>query len=76
MQSREKKLFSLFIAFGAITFISAALPELGLDYFSGYDGLGRGIFIILLITFPSALLSLLFLLSWLAEAYKRKYGDK
>lgn len=75
MPTREKKLLLLFIAFGAIAFITAALPEFGLDYFSGYDGLGRGIFIALFITFPAGLLALLFLFLWLAERYRRKHSD-
>lgn len=75
MKSREKKLFALFIIFGAIAFVTAALPEFGLDYFSGYDGLGRGILIALFITFPSGLLALLFLFLWLAERYRQKHSD-
>jgi hypothetical protein len=75
MKTREKKLFLLFIIFGAIAFITASLPELGLDYFSGYDGLGRGIFIALFVTFPAGLLALLFLFLWLAERYRRKHSD-
>lgn len=75
MSTKEKRLLVLFVVFGLVSLASAALPELGGESFEGYDGLGRGIFIALFITIPTAILAMLFLFLFIAEKYRSKHPD-
>lgn len=57
MTHQEKKYLAL-ATVGAVTvIISQVIVESGADEFSGWDGLGRAVYVTLLVTIPAAALS-------------------
>jgi hypothetical protein len=73
MLGNAKKPLIICIVFSLITVVSAAIPELGGSYFSGYDGLGRGVMLVLFVTIPAGIIAFWFLISFIAAMYKSKH---
>lgn len=73
MQVAFKRQLLFFLLFTVISLTSGALPELGGDYFSGYDGLGRGIYLAIFVTIPSAIIASIFLIQATITLYRQKH---
>lgn len=67
-----KKQLKFCLVFSLIAIISAAIPELGGSYFSGYDGLGRGVMLAFFVTLPAGIIAFWFLVIFIYEMYRNQ----
>jgi hypothetical protein len=76
MNQKQKKNLILFIIFGAISFSGLLVTEYWDSYFSGFDGLGRSAFLIVIVIIPATALSISFFVLFLKSLYQGRRSKK